>query len=122
MLDAAFQSEHDVEIAQTDVGIDEHHARAALRERRAEVRRRGRLSDAAFARRNDDRAAGRDGARAVATATGNRFSLLHELPCFQCADETSEETLAVEVGERHDLAFQSARDLIVDRRQAIAFA
>ena len=56
MLHAALEPEHDVEVAQTDVGIDQHDARAALRERGAEIGGRRRLADAAFPRGDDDRA------------------------------------------------------------------
>src|SRR5581483_4598785 len=52
--DALLDAEHEVEIAQPDVGVDEDDAMAALRERCAEVRGGGRLADAAFPARDDD--------------------------------------------------------------------
>ena len=70
VLDAAFQPEHDVEIAQTDVGVDQHDACAALRQRRAEICGRRRFADAALARRDDDRASEFSCAPRVACAFG----------------------------------------------------
>ena len=52
--DALLEPEHQIEIAQADVGVDQHHAHAAFRERGAEIRRGRGLADAALARRDDD--------------------------------------------------------------------
>ncbi len=46
--------EHEIEIAQSDVGVDENDALAALGERGTEIGGRRRLSDAAFAGGDDD--------------------------------------------------------------------
>ena len=54
--DALLDAEHEVEVAQADVGIDQHDAAAALSQRRAEVGGRRRLADSAFARGDDDAA------------------------------------------------------------------
>ena len=50
---APFRAHHEVEIAQADVEVDDHDLLAALRQRCAERGRRGRLADAALARRHD---------------------------------------------------------------------
>ena len=51
--DAPLGAHHEVEVAQADVEIDHHDLVAALRQRRAERRRRGGLADAALARCHD---------------------------------------------------------------------
>ena len=80
IFDPALESEHDIEIAQTDVGIDEHDARAALRQRSAEICRRRRLADAAFPEViTIARPSGRPQESAGATRAENRLSLLHEI-------------------------------------------
>ena len=52
--DALLEAEDEIEVAQPDIGVDQDHALAALRERRAEIRGRRRFADAAFARGDDD--------------------------------------------------------------------
>ena len=54
ILHAALETEHDIEIAQADVCVDEYDARTARCERSAEICGRRRLADAAFTRRYDD--------------------------------------------------------------------
>src|SRR5262249_15739429 len=41
-------------------------------------------------------------------------NILKWLPRFECVDETSEKARLIEVGKRYDLAFEPARDLVVD--------
>ncbi len=77
MLDAALQSEHDVEIAQTDVGIDENDARAAGGQRRTEVGGRRRFADAALSRGQDDGASYFGGRRAGRGLGLNGLHLMH---------------------------------------------
>ena len=96
MLHAAFQPEHDVEVAQPDVGVDQRDRRAALRQRRAEIGGRRRLADAAFARRDDDCAAELRGRRRPRPSLGLRCGLefVHRLSRFHGADQAAEEALA----------------------------
>src|SRR6185312_238583 len=46
--DAILQTEDDIEVAQTDIGIDQHYRTPERRQRRADVRRRGRFPHPAF--------------------------------------------------------------------------
>ena len=55
MADAALQTQDEIEIAQADVGIDQHDFRAAGSKRCADVGRGRRFPDSAFARRDYDR-------------------------------------------------------------------
>ena len=47
--DAVLEAHHDVEVAQADVGVDQHDRVAELRERGAEVGGGGRLADPSLA-------------------------------------------------------------------------
>src|SRR3984957_13402637 len=99
VLDAALQAQENVEVAQAHVGVDEHDLFAATRKRRPQIRRRRRLTDAAFARGQDDRATQtRSRLRSLALVF-HGLCLVHALPRFQGVEETTEETRAVEVGK-----------------------
>ena len=97
ILDAALQPEHDVEVAQTDVGIDEHDARAALRERRAEVGGGRGFPDAAFPRRYDDRSSQfRSCTRRSARARLVSSTCMSLLTRFHGIEQAPEKPLTVE--------------------------
>jgi hypothetical protein len=51
VFDSAFESEHEIEIPQSHVRIDERHARTALRESAPHIRGRRSLTDPALAGR-----------------------------------------------------------------------
>jgi hypothetical protein len=52
--DAFFDAEHEIEVPQADVGIDERNSLPALGEGRAEICRRRGFPHAAFPRSDDD--------------------------------------------------------------------